>query len=78
VIIPGHARPGMPFDKSACEFTRDYLLATEEELERQTDVAGFYMAMAERFPQAHLVHLSNEMNANVFKGNRDWHWREED
>jgi hypothetical protein len=78
VIIPGHARPGMPFDKSACEFTRDYLLATEEELERQTDVAGFYMAMAERFPKAHLVHLSNEMNANVFKGGRDWHWREEE
>lgn len=78
VIIPGHARPGMPFDKSSCEFTREYLLATEEELARQTDVAGFYMAMAERFPMAHLVHLSNEMNANVFKGNRDWHWREED
>jgi glyoxylase-like metal-dependent hydrolase (beta-lactamase superfamily II) len=78
VIIPGHARPGMQFDRSSLDFTRDYLVATEEELARTTDVAGFYYAMAERFPQAHLVHLSNEMNANVFKGNRDWHWREED
>lgn len=78
VIIPGHARPGMPFDKSACQFTRDYLLATEEELVRTETVGEFYYAMAERFRGAHLIHLSNEMNANVFKGDRDWHWREEE
>ncbi len=78
VIIPGHQKPGMPFDRSSCTFTRDYLLATEEELQRQTTVEGFYYAMAERFPQANLLHLSNEMNANVFFGGRDWHWREEE
>ncbi len=78
VIIPGHQRPGMPFDKSSLEFTREYLLATEEELVRTDSVAEFYYAMAERFPYAHLCHLSNEMNANVFKGDRDWHWREEE
>lgn len=78
VIIPGHQRPGMLFDNSALEFTRSYLVATEEELARTDTVADFYYAMAERFPQAHLVHLSNEMNANVLKGGRDWHWREED
>jgi hypothetical protein len=75
VIIPGHQRPGMQFDKSSLEFTRSYLMATEEELERQDTVAGFYYAMAERFPLANLLHLSNEMNANVFRGGRDWHWR---
>jgi glyoxylase-like metal-dependent hydrolase (beta-lactamase superfamily II) len=77
VIIPGHQKPGMHFDKSSLDFTREYLVATEEELARTHDVAGFYYAMAERFPEANLLHLSNEMNANVFKGNRDWHWREE-
>jgi len=77
VIIPGHQRPGMQFDLSAVEFTREYLHATEEELARTNDVAGFYYAMSERFPEAHLNHLSNEMNANVFKGDRDWNWREE-
>ena len=76
VIIPGHQRPGMQFDRSSLDFTREYLVATEEELARTPDVAGFYYAMAERFPEANLLHLSNEMNANVFKGNRDWHWRE--
>ena len=78
VIIPGHARPGMQFDRSSIDFTRQYLIATEEELVRQNTVEGFYYAMAERFPNAHLVHLSNEMNANVFFGGRDWHWREEE
>ncbi|MHB8867672.1 MAG: MBL fold metallo-hydrolase [Thermoleophilia bacterium] len=78
VIIPGHQKPGMQFDRSSLDFTREYLQATEEELARTHDVAGFYYAMAERFPRADLLHLSNEMNANVFKGGRDWHWREEE
>jgi glyoxylase-like metal-dependent hydrolase (beta-lactamase superfamily II) len=78
VIIPGHQRPGMQFDRSSLDFTREYLLVTEEELARTSSVGDFYCAMAERFPNAHLVHLSNEMNANVFKGGRDWHWREEE
>jgi glyoxylase-like metal-dependent hydrolase (beta-lactamase superfamily II) len=77
VIIPGHQKPGMQFDRSSLDFTREYLVATEEELARTDDVGGFYYAMAERFPEANLLHLSNEMNANVFKGDRDWHWREE-
>jgi len=78
VIIPGHQKPGMQFDRSSLAFTRAYLVATEEELARNDSVAGLYYAMAERFPGANLVHLSNEMNANVLKGDRDWHWREEE
>lgn len=78
VIIPGHQKPGMQFDRSSLDFTREYLVATDEELARTDDVASFYYAMAERFPRADLLHLSNEMNANVFKGGRDWHWREEE
>ena len=75
VIIPGHQKPGMQFDGSSLEFTREYLVATEEALARTDTVGEFYYAMAERFPHANLLHLSNEMNANVFKGGRDWHWR---
>jgi glyoxylase-like metal-dependent hydrolase (beta-lactamase superfamily II) len=77
VIIPGHQKPGMQFDRSSLAFTKEYLAATERELTKAHDVATFYYAMAERFPEAHLLHLSNEMNANVLKGNRDWHWRGE-
>jgi glyoxylase-like metal-dependent hydrolase (beta-lactamase superfamily II) len=76
VIIPGHQKPGMFFDLSACKFTKDYLLATEETLAKTQDVAGFYYAMVKQFPEANLF-ISNEMNANVFKGNLNWNWREE-
>jgi glyoxylase-like metal-dependent hydrolase (beta-lactamase superfamily II) len=76
VVIPGHQKPGMPFDSSSCSFTRDYVAATDEELARTNDVAGFYYAMVKRFPDANLF-ISNEMNSGVFKGGLDWNWRED-
>jgi glyoxylase-like metal-dependent hydrolase (beta-lactamase superfamily II) len=76
VIIPGHQKPGMQFDKSSLDFTREYVVATEEELVRTDSVAEFYFAMLKRFPQANLF-ISNDMNANVFKGNLNWNWREQ-
>jgi glyoxylase-like metal-dependent hydrolase (beta-lactamase superfamily II) len=75
VVIPGHQKPGMPFDASSFSFTKDYLIATEEVLANTKDVAGFYYAMVTRFPDANLF-ISNEMNAQVFKGGMDWDWRE--
>ncbi len=74
VVIPGHQKPGMAFDSGSFSFTRDYLLATEEELARTKDVAGFYYAMVKRFPEANLF-ISNEMNSSVFKGGMNWDWR---
>jgi glyoxylase-like metal-dependent hydrolase (beta-lactamase superfamily II) len=76
VVIPGHQKPGMPFDSSSFSFMKDYLIATEEELAKTKDVAGFYYAMVTRFPDANLF-ISNEMNSNVFKGGRVWNWRED-
>jgi glyoxylase-like metal-dependent hydrolase (beta-lactamase superfamily II) len=76
VVIPGHQKPGMPFDSSSYSFTKEYLVATEEELASTSDVAGFYYAMVTRFPDANLF-ISNEMNSNVFKGGRYWDWRED-
>ncbi|MDR1590273.1 MAG: MBL fold metallo-hydrolase [Oscillospiraceae bacterium] len=78
VIIPGHAKPGLPFDHSSVDFMREYLIATEETIESTKDAGNFFLQMCQRFPNANLVMLSNEMNANVFKGGREWNWREED
>jgi glyoxylase-like metal-dependent hydrolase (beta-lactamase superfamily II) len=77
VIIPGHQKPGMPFDSSCFKFMKEYLITTEEELVKTKDTAAFFYAMAMRFPEANLIFLSNEMNAAVFKGGRDWNWRDE-
>ena len=76
VVIPGHQKPGMPFDSSSFTFTKDYLVATEEELAKTKDEANFYYAMIKRFPEANLL-ISNEMNAGVFKGGRNWNWKDE-
>ena len=76
VIIPGHQKPGMPFDTSCCTFTKEYLIANDEELARTKDEAGFYYAMVKRFPEANLF-ISNEMNAGVFKGGKNWNWKDE-
>lgn len=76
VVIPGHQKPGMSFDSSSFSFTRDYLIATEEALAKTNSVGDFYYAMVKFFPDANLF-ISNDMNANVFKGGMDWNWREE-
>jgi glyoxylase-like metal-dependent hydrolase (beta-lactamase superfamily II) len=76
VVIPGHQSPGMPFDNSSFAFTKEYLIATEEELAQTNDTANFFYNMAMRYPKANLLFLSDEMNAAVFKGGRDWEWRD--
>jgi glyoxylase-like metal-dependent hydrolase (beta-lactamase superfamily II) len=76
VIIPGHQKPGMSFDSSSYTFTKDYLVATEEVIAETKDEANFYYAMVQRFPEANLF-ISNEMNAGVFKGGKDWNWKDE-
>jgi len=76
VIIPGHQKPGMPFDSSSFTFMKNYLLATEEEIARTKDEANFFYAMIQHFPEANLF-ISNEMNAGVFKGGRNWNWKDE-
>jgi len=76
VIIPGHQKPGTAFDHSSFDFTKEYVIATDEVLAETDDVAGFYYAMVQRFPEANLF-ISNEMNAGFFKGGMDWNWRED-
>ncbi len=76
VVIPGHQKPGMPFDYSTYDFTKEYLVATEEEIARTDSEGSFFYAMVQRFPEANLF-ISNEMNAGVYKGGRNWNWKDE-
>lgn len=76
-IVPGHAKPGMPFDDSNLTFMRKYLNDTEWCLDHTNSAAEFFFEMCRRTPDASLVMLSNEMNSNVFKGGREWNWEDE-
>ena len=56
VVIPGHSKVGATLDaKTAVDFTENYLLAFEEELNNAEDPDGLIKAMKERFPSADLI-----------------------
>jgi glyoxylase-like metal-dependent hydrolase (beta-lactamase superfamily II) len=56
VVIPGHSKIGAPLDAStAVDFTENYLLVFEEELNKAKDPDSFINAMKERFPSADLL-----------------------
>ena len=50
VVIPGHQSPGCLLDRSCLKYTKDYLIATEEELANTNDAATFFYNMIKRFP----------------------------
>jgi glyoxylase-like metal-dependent hydrolase (beta-lactamase superfamily II) len=56
VVIPGHSKVGAPLDASAAvDFTENYLLVFEEELNKAKDPDGLINAMKDRFPSADLL-----------------------
>ena len=85
VIIPGHAKRDMRFDESGLDYTRDYLVATDKNLdeiiakgENEYATGEFYYRMDKQFFDSKLK-KSNEMNSNVFLGGREWNdlWNED-
>jgi len=55
-VIPGHSKVGAPLDAStAADFTKNYLVAFEEELKKAKDPDGLINTMKERFPSADLL-----------------------
>ena len=85
VIIPGHAKRDMRFDESGLDFTKEYLEATEKNLdeiqsngENPYAAGEFYYRMDKQFFDSKLK-KSNEMNSNVFLGGREWNdlWNED-
>jgi glyoxylase-like metal-dependent hydrolase (beta-lactamase superfamily II) len=67
VVIPGHSKVGAPLDaNTAVDFTENYLLVFEEELQKAKDPDSFINAMKERFPSADLLlALERGAKANV-------------
>lgn len=74
VVIPGHMKHGEPFDGRALKFTKEYIIATDEELAKTKDMKEFFYDMCMKFPDAVLIFLSNDMNSSVFLGGREWNW----
>lgn len=71
IVIPGHQAEGAEQGLAAITFTRDYLLAFEEEMGRTKDSAELIAAMIQRYP--HLKDVGSlELGAKVAKGEMKW------
>jgi glyoxylase-like metal-dependent hydrolase (beta-lactamase superfamily II) len=71
IVIPGHLGDGAPIDASAITYTRDYLLAFEEELAKAKDSTAVINAMKKRYPTAGME-VALDFGAKVAKGELKW------
>ena len=71
VVVPGHMAPGAATDASAIHYTRDYLVAFEEELAKAADSAALIAAMTKRYPSAGMG-VALQIGAKVAKGEMKW------
>jgi glyoxylase-like metal-dependent hydrolase (beta-lactamase superfamily II) len=71
VVIPGHMAPSAAVDATAISYTRDYLLAFEEELAKAADSAALIAAMTKRYSNAGMA-VALQIGAKVAKGEMKW------
>ena len=71
VVVPGHLAPGAALDASAIAYTREYLLAFDEELPKARDSAALVAAMKARYPNAGMG-VALDIGAKVAKGEMKW------
>ena len=71
VVIPGHLNIDASINVSAITYTRNYLLAFEEEIVRAASSADLITAMTKRYPDAGMV-TALEIGAKVAKGEMKW------
>jgi glyoxylase-like metal-dependent hydrolase (beta-lactamase superfamily II) len=71
VVVPGHMADGVALNASAIEYTRDYLVAFEQELGKAADSAALIAAMTRRYPNAGMA-VALQIGAKVAKGEMKW------
>jgi glyoxylase-like metal-dependent hydrolase (beta-lactamase superfamily II) len=71
VVVPGHMANTATVDASAIKYTRDYLVAFEEELAKAADSAALIAAMTKRYPDAGMG-VALQIGAKVAKGEMKW------
>lgn len=71
VVVPGHMAPAAAIDASSIAYTRDYLIAFEEELAKAADSAALIAAMTKRYPMAGMA-VALQIGAKVAKGEMKW------
>lgn len=70
-VVPGHMANNSALDISAVNYTREYLLAFEEELAKAPHSDALIAAMSKRYPAAGLA-PALQIGAKVAKGEMKW------
>lgn len=71
VVVPGHMVADAQTDVAAIAYTRNYLVAFEEELARAADSAALVLVMKQRYPAAGMEVALN-IGAKVATGEMRW------
>ena len=71
VVVPGHLAANGALDISAVNYTREYLLAFEEEVPKAVNSDALIAAMNRRYPDAGLA-PALQIGAKVAKGEMKW------
>jgi len=71
IVVPGHMALTAATDISAVKYTRDYLIAFEQELGKATDSAALITAMTKRYPDAGMG-IALQIGAKVAKNEMKW------
>lgn len=71
VVVPGHLASHGTLDTAAVDYTREYLLAFEQELARAANADALIAAMSRRYPGAGLA-AALQIGAKVAKGEMKW------
>lgn len=71
VVVPGHMALNSALDVSAVAYTREYLLAFDEELPKAANGDALIAAMNKRYPHAGLA-PALQIGAKVAKGEMKW------
>ena len=70
-VIPGHLSTDAAINVSAITYTKNYLLAFEEELAKAANSADLIAAMTKRYPDADMG-IALQIGAKVAKGEMKW------
>lgn len=71
IVVAGHMAPGAPTDSSSIAYTRDYLVAFEDEVVKASDSVALIAAMRKRYPNAGLG-VALDIGAKVAKCEMKW------
>ena len=71
IVLPAHRTPNTPLDVSMVRYTREYILAFEQELAKARDSKALITAMIARYPNAE-GRMILELGAKVATGEMTW------